>query len=292
MIKSMTGYGNASEIRGGREITAEIRSVNNRYLDCTVKLPRAFAYAEDAVKQLVKQYVTRGKVEVYISVNALEGTDVKVSLNRPVLEGYLAALRTIAEDYQVRDDISVNSLARLPDVFLVEKSSDDEDQTRDDILAVVTEALEKYNAMRTREGEALARDLAAKSASILAYVEQVEARSPVTLAEYRARLTGKMQEVLGNTNLDESRILQEAAIYADKIAVDEETVRLRSHLKQLETMLAGSEPIGRKLDFLLQEMNRETNTIGSKGNDLEQARVVVEMKAELEKIREQTQNIE
>ena len=292
MIKSMTGYGNASEIRGGREISAEIRSVNNRYLDCTVKLPRAFAYAEDAVKQTVKQYVTRGKVEVYISMSASEDADVKVSLNRPVLEGYLEAMRSIAQEYNVRDDISVNSLSRLPDVFLVEKAREDEDQIREDIVAVVTAALEKYNAMREREGQALAADLTAKGQNILSYVAKVEARSPITLNEYRARLTAKMQEVLENTNLDESRILQEAAVYADKIAVDEEIVRLRSHLKQLEGMLRGSEPVGRKLDFLLQEMNRETNTIGSKGNDLEQARTVVEMKAELEKIREQIQNIE
>lgn len=288
----MTGYGNASQILNGREISAEVRSVNNRYLDCNVKIPRAFAFAEDAVKQQVKQFVTRGKVDVYISVNALEGTDVKVSVNRPVLEGYLAALKSIAQDYDVRDDISVGSLSRLPDVFLVEKAKEDEEQIQADILAVVKQALEKYNAMREKEGQALREDLRGKAANILSMVEKVEARTPVTLAEYRARLTAKLQEVLGNTNLDESRILQEAAIYADKIAVDEETVRLRSHLDQLESMLQSSEPIGRKLDFLLQEMNRETNTIGSKGNDLEQARTVVEMKAELEKVREQTQNIE
>ena len=292
MIKSMTGYGNATQILSGREITVEVRSVNNRYLDCNVKLPRAFNFAEDAVKQQVKQFVTRGKVEVYISVNALEGTEVKVCLNRPVLEGYLAALRTITADYGVRDDISAVSLSRLPDVFLVEKGKEDEDQIREDILSVVVQALEKYNAMREKEGQALAQDLCSKAAGILAYVQQVEERSPVTLTEYRQRLTRRMQEVLENTNLDESRILQEAAIYADKIAVDEETVRLRSHLRQMESMLSGSEPVGRKLDFLLQEMNRETNTIGSKGNDLEMARIVVEMKAELEKIREQTQNIE
>lgn len=292
MIKSMTGYGNASQILNGREISAEVRSVNNRYLDCNVKIPRAFAFAEDAVKQQVKQFVTRGKVDVYISVNALEGTDVKVSVNRPVLEGYLAALKSIAQDYDVRDDISVGSLSRLPDVFLVEKAKEDEEQIQADILSVVKQALEKYNAMREKEGQALREDLRGKAANILSMVEKVEARTPVTLAEYRARLTAKLQEVLGNTNLDESRILQEAAVYADKIAVDEETVRLRSHLDQLESMLQSSEPIGRKLDFLLQEMNRETNTIGSKGNDLEQARTVVEMKAELEKVREQTQNIE
>jgi len=292
LIRSMTGYGNAARTLNGREITAEIRSVNNRYLDCTVKLPRPFAFAEDAVKQAVKRYVTRGKVDVYISVNAIEGTEIRVSLNRPVLEGYLTVLQGIAGDYGVRDDISVGLLSRLPDVFLTEKPQEDEEALRADILSVVTEALEKYNAMREKEGRALAEDLLQKREIILAYVEKVEARSPVTLAEYRARLTARMQEVLENTALDESRILQEAALYADKIAVDEETVRLRSHLDQLSAMLGSNEPIGRKLDFLLQEMNRETNTIGSKGNDLEQARTVVNMKAELEKIREQTQNIE
>lgn len=292
MIRSMTGYGNATQLLNGREITVEVRSVNNRYLDCNVKMPRAFSFAEDAVKQAVKQFVTRGKVDVYISVAAQEGTDVKISINRPVLEGYLAALKSIAEDYGVRDDISAGSLSRMPDVFLVEKAKEDEEQIQSDILSVVNQAMVKYNAMREREGQALCDDLRSKAAIILSLVEKVEARSPITLTEYRARLTAKLQEVLGNTNLDESRILQEAAIYADKIAVDEETVRLRSHLQQLETMLQSSEPIGRKLDFLLQEMNRETNTIGSKGNDLEQAKTVVEMKAELEKVREQTQNIE
>ncbi len=288
----MTGYGNATQILNGREITAEVRSVNNRYLDCNVKMPRAFAFAEEAVKQQVKQFTTRGKVDVNISVNALEVTKVNVTENRPVQEGYLAALKSIAKDYDVRDDISVGSLSRLPDVFLVEKAKEDEEQIQTDILSVVTAALEKYNVMREKEGLALSQDLRAKAGTILSFVEKVEARSPVTLMEYRNRLTAKLQEVLGNTNLDESRILQEAAIYADKIAVDEETVRLRSHLDQLEGMLSAGGPIGRKLDFLMQEMNRETNTIGSKGNDLEQAKTVVDMKAELEKIREQIQNIE
>ena len=291
-MKSMTGYGSATEILGGREITAEIRSVNNRYLDCTVKLPRTYSFAEDPAKQLVKKHISRGKVDVYITVNALEGTEVQISLNRPVLEGYLNALRTIAADYGLRDDITVGSLARMPDVFLIGKEDQDEEQLQKDILSVLEAALTRYDAMREQEGAALAEDLRAKAAGILKLVEQVELRSPVTLAEYRRRLTEKLQEVLGSTEIDESRILTEAAIYADKIAVDEETVRLRSHLKQLEQMLASSEPIGRKLDFLLQEMNRETNTIGSKGNDLEQAKTVVEMKAELEKIREQIQNIE
>ena len=264
----MTGYGRAVATIDGREITAEIRSVNNRYLDCTVKMPRLYAYAEDGVKSRVKASISRGKVDVFIAVNVMEDTQMRVCVNRPVLEGYLNAMKSIAADYDVRDDITVTALSRLPDVFSVEKAEEDEEKLTADILSVVD------------------------AATILSLVEKVEQRSPVTLAEYRARLTEKMQEVLQSTTIDEGRILQEAAIYADKIAVDEETVRLRSHLSQLDSMLSAGGAIGRKLDFLLQEFNREANTIGSKANDIEQARTVVEIKAELEKIREQTQNIE
>lgn len=292
MVHSMTGYGRAVQTLRGREITAELRSVNNRFLDCGVKLPRSFSYAEDAVKQTVKQSVSRGKVDVYISVAAAEDEAVNIRLNRPVLEGYLNALRTIAADYGVRDDVSATSLARMSDVFTVEKPAEDEEQNTQDILTVVREALETYNAMRATEGAALAADLRANAALILEYVGRVEQRSPITVQEYRARLEAKMREVLAGTTVDESRILTEAAIFADKVAVDEETVRLRSHLSQMEALLSGGGPIGRKLDFLLQEMNREANTIGSKGNDIEQARNVVEIKALLEKIREQVQNIE
>ena len=292
MIKSMTGYGRAREVRNKRDIPVEVRSVNNRYLDCTVKMPRMYSFAEDAVKQCVQKAISRGKVDVFIAVNVMEDMQMRISVNHPVLEGYLSAMRSIASDYGVRDDISVTALSRLPDVFVVEKAEEDEEKLTQDILSVVDKALEKFTAMRTTEGAALEADLRGRAATILTLVEKVEQRSPVTLAEYRARLTEKMQEVLGQTNIDEGRILQEAAIYADKIAVDEETVRLRSHLNQLETMLTNGGAIGRKLDFLLQELNREANTIGSKGNDLEQARTVVEIKAELEKIREQTQNIE
>ena len=292
MIRSMTGYGRAVMTLNGREITVELRSVNNRFLDCNVKLPRAFSYAEDAVKQKIKEQVSRGKVDVFISVNTTAGENVKISLNRPVLEGYLEALRTIAADYGVREDISATSLTRFPEVFLMEKPEEDEAQNTADIVAVAQQAVSAYNAMRETEGAALAADLRAHAAVILSYVEKVEARSPVTVAEYRARLESKLREVLESTTIDESRILTEAAIFADKVAVDEETVRLRSHLNQLEGLLQSGGAIGRKLDFLLQEMNREANTIGSKGNDLEQTRNVVEIKAELEKIREQIQNIE
>ena len=292
MIRSMTGYGRAVETIDGREITAELRSVNNRYLDCTVKMPRLYAFAEDSVKTHVKAAISRGKVDVFIAVNVMEDMQMRISVNHPVLEGYLSAMRSIASDYGVRDDISVTALSRLPDVFVVEKAEEDEEKLTQDILSVVDKALEKFTAMRTTEGAALEADLRGRAATILTLVEKVEQRSPVTLAEYRARLTEKMQEVLQSTTIDEGRILQEAAIYADKIAVDEETVRLRSHLAQLDTMLTDGGAIGRKLDFLLQELNREANTIGSKGNDIEQARTVVAIKAELEKIREQTQNIE
>ena len=275
-----------------KQITVEVRSVNNRYLDCTVKLPRLYAFCEDAVKQAVKQAVSRGKVDVYVTVNLTQSTDVRIALNRPVLEGYLAALRAIAEGYPVRDDVSVSTLSRLPDVFTVEKTEEDEDLLKEQLLGVVAEALQGYNEMRRVEGEALARDLGAKAEGILERVSFVEARSPRSVAEYREKLYAKMQEVLQSTTVDEARILTEAAIFADKVAVDEETVRLRSHMDQLRVMLRADEPIGRKLDFLMQEINRETNTIGSKCSDLEIARTVVDMKAELEKIREQIQNIE
>jgi uncharacterized protein (TIGR00255 family) len=292
MIKSMTGYGRAQAQLHGRDITVELRSVNNRYLDCSVKLPRIYGFAEDAVKAQVKKAVSRGKVDVFITVQATEAAQVAVSINRPVLEGYLMALRQIAQDYSVTDDITVMSLSRLPDVLTVQKQEEDEDEVLADLMAVLDEALTRYDAMRTVEGQALEDDLRSRAKTILDRVAVVEARSPETVAEYRARLTRKMEEVLSGTAVDESRILTEAAIYADKVAVDEETVRLRSHLAQLDDMLSGGGAIGRKLDFLLQEMNREANTIGSKCNDVDLARTVVDIKAELEKIREQTQNIE
>ena len=292
MIKSMTGYGRAVKTLNGREFTVEVRSVNNRYLDCTVKLPRLLSFAEDAMKQAVKACVTRGKVDVLISVAAQEGENTRITLNRPVVEGYLNAMRAMAADYGVTDDCSVSVLSRLPEVFVVEKPELDTDQLQADLLEVVREALGQYDAMRTTEGAALEADLRSRGKTILELVAQVEAASPQTVADYRARLEAKLREVLESKSIDESRILTEAAIFADKIAVDEETVRLRSHLQQMDAMLTQGGAIGRKLDFLLQEMNREANTTGSKCTDVKIARIVVDMKAELEKIREQTQNIE
>ena len=292
MIKSMTGYGRAVQTFENKEITVEIRSVNNRYLDCSVKLPRLFSYVEDAIKKKVKEAISRGKVDVFVTVNIAAGTDTQITLNRPVLESYLAAMKSIAADYEVQDDISVTALTRFSDIFVVEKQEEDEEQSMKELLSVADAALQKHTEMRIREGEALEADLRNRSVTILDLVSRVEERSPITVKEYRECLSAKMREVLESTTIDESRILTEAAIFSDKVAVDEETVRLRSHFDQLDSMLKSGGPIGRKLDFLLQEMNREANTIGSKGNDLEQARTVVDIKAELEKIREQVQNIE
>ena len=292
MIKSMTGYGRAVETVNGREFTVELRSVNNRYLDCSVRLPRMLSFGEDAVKQAVKASVSRGKVDVFITVRSEAGDEVQVSLNPSVLQGYLAAMRQMVTEYGVAEDISVSTVSRLPDVFVLEKPQVDEEQLLADLLSVVAKALENYDAMRCTEGEALDRDLRSRGQTILDLVAKVEAGNGQTVIDYRTRLENKLREVLENTAIDESRILTEAAIFADKVAVDEETVRLRSHLKQMNTMLDGGGAVGRKLDFLLQEMNREANTIGSKCTDVNLARIVVDIKAELEKIREQTQNIE
>ena len=288
----MTGYGRAVETVNGREFTVELRSVNNRYLDCSVRLPRMLSFAEDAVKQAVKGSISRGKVDVFITVRSEAGDEVQVTLNKAVLQSYLTAMHQMVDEFGVQDDISVSAVSRLPEVFVIEKPQVDEDQLMADLMSVVTKALEGYDAMRRTEGEALDRDLRSRGQTILELVSQVEAGNSKTVSDYRLRLEAKIKEVLANTAIDESRILTEAAIFADKVAVDEETVRLRSHLKQMNTMLTTGGAMGRKLDFLLQEMNREANTIGSKCTDVNLARIVVDIKAELEKIREQTQNIE
>ena len=292
LIKSMTGYGRAVQTVNGREFTVEVRSVNNRYLDCTVKLPRMVSFAEDAVKQAVKTAISRGKVDVYITIKSEAEVDTKITLNTAVLEGYLSAMRQMVTDHGVKDDISVSTVSRLPEIFTVEKPQVDEDQLKADLLHVVSAALDGYNAFRAAEGAALDADLRSRGNTILELVSQVEAGNAQTVIDYRAKLYNKIKEVLANTAIDESRILTEAAIFADKVAVDEETVRLRSHLEQMNKMLTDGGALGRKLDFLLQEMNREANTIGSKCTDVRLARIVVDIKAELEKIREQTQNIE
>lgn len=292
LIKSMTGYGRAVQTVNGRQFTVEVRSVNNRYLDCSVKLPRTLSFSEEAVKQAVKNTISRGKVDVFVTVHAESGVEATVTLNKAVVEGYLSAMQEMAQNYPVKNDISVSLLARMPEVFSVEKPEVDEEALLADLMSVVAQALESFDAMRIAEGKALENDLRSRGQTIKNLVSQVEAGNAQTVVDYRQRLENKLKEVLAATSIDESRILTEAAIFADKVAVDEETVRLRSHLKQMEDMLTNGGAVGRKLDFLLQEMNREANTIGSKCTDVRLARIVVEIKAELEKIREQTQNIE
>lgn len=295
MIRSMTGYGRGEATRNGRKITVEVRSVNNRYLDCGVKLPRAYIFAEDAIKTRVGQAISRGKVDVFINIVQTEGESLSVTVNEELAKSYIDALWKLYElggGQKVKMDYRATDLARFPDVLTVEKKEEDLEAAAADICAVLDIALEDFDRMRVREGEKLAADILSRADTIEAYTAKVEERSPQTVAEYRARLEAKMQEVLQNAQIEESRLLTEAAIFADKVAVDEETVRLRSHLEQLRDMLAKGGATGRKLDFLIQEFNRETNTIGSKCNDIDISRMVVDMKAEIEKIREQVQNIE
>ena len=292
MVKSMTGYGRAEDTLNGCTITVELRSVNNRYLDCNVRMPRLYLFAEETIKSRVQNTISRGKVDVFVTLDSTGGEQVQVSVNQPLADGYYAALTQLAERYGLSKDISVSLLSRFPDVLLAEKAEEDVEQRAQDICSVLDRALADFDQMRTREGARLETDVLSRAARIEELVGLVEERSPQTVAEYRAKLEARMNEVLSNTQLDPARILTEAAIFADKVAVDEETVRLRSHIGQLRHMLEQGGATGRKLDFLIQEFNREANTIGSKCSDIDIARHVVDIKAEIEKIREQVQNIE
>ena len=292
MVKSMTGYGRAEETVNGCTITVELRSVNNRYLDCNVRIPRLYLFAEEAIKSRVQSTISRGKVDVFVTLDNAGAEKVQVSVNKPVADGYYAALTQLAREYGLSNDISVSLLSRFPEVLLAEKAEEDVEQMAKDICSVLDKALADFDQMRTREGGRLRDDILSRAATIENKVSLVEERSPQTVSEYRARLEARMNEVLSNTQIDPARILTEAAIFADKVAVDEETVRLRSHIDQLREMLSKGGATGRKLDFLIQEFNREANTIGSKCSDIEIARHVVDVKAEIEKIREQVQNIE
>ena len=292
MIKSMTGYGRAKEIFGAREITVEVRSVNNKFLDVSVKIPRSYIFAEDAVKACVQKSSTRGKTDVFVTVKDGEKHNVSIGINRPILEGYLAAFKVMYEQYGISNNISATEMAELPDVITVTEEEEDLEQLQNQICSVVERALSEHKAMREKEGEKLFEDIAERLSTVETLVSHVEERSPQIVEEYREKLLVRMKEVLGSVGIDESRILTEAAIFADKIAVAEETVRLRSHISQMRQMIDSETPVGRKMDFLIQEMNREANTIGSKGNDIEIARIVVEIKSEIEKMREQVQNVE
>lgn len=292
MLKSMTGYGRSQMIINGRDILVEIRSVNHRYFEYSSRIPRTYNYIDEKIKALLKSKISRGKVDVSVSVNNIEGRDTEIAINKGIAEGYVNALRSIADELDVKDDLALSKLIKLPDIFNIQKTPDDEEQIWNDVSTVATEALSRFVSMRETEGEKLRSDLIGKSDSILEMVENVEAVSPQTVENYRERLVKKISEVLESRDIDQQRIVTEAAIFAEKIAVDEETVRLRSHLSQFCELVNSDEPVGRKLDFIVQEMNREVNTIGSKAQDLNITKIVVDMKAELEKIREQIQNIE
>lgn len=292
MVKSMTGYGCARGQSGNIGIVIELRSVNNRYLDCNIRIPRVYTAMEDGMKALVQKYITRGKVDVYVNLDTSQADDMTVEVNKPVADSYVKALEQLSEMYKVKNDVTALALSRFQDVLRIEKKETDTDVLSKDICSVLEEALKGFDDMRTVEGEKLYRDINGRLDEIESLTNMAEKRSPITVAVYREKLAAKMTEILQSRDIDENRILLEAAIFADRVAVNEEIVRLRSHVSQLRSMLLSCEPVGRKLDFLIQELNREANTLGSKGNDGEMARIVIDLKAEIEKIREQVQNIE
>ncbi|MDP4153653.1 MAG: YicC/YloC family endoribonuclease [Bacillota bacterium] len=292
MIKSMTGYGRVSKLINGKEIMVEIKSVNHRYFDFTAKVPRIYGYLEDKVKGLVSQSVNRGKVDVFITINTVGGPDMEVVLNDSLLRSYLAALHHISEEYGVTDDISVSSIARYTDIFNVTRREEDEDELWDEVQTVAEEALASFSHMRGVEGQKLHDDLISRAKYIENITHEIESASEKTAPEYKQRLETHIKELIDSAQIDETRLLTEVALFADRISITEEIVRLRSHLSQFYTMMEENVPIGRKIDFLIQEMNREINTVGSKASDIAVSRLVVDVKAELEKIREQVQNIE
>ena len=292
MIRSMTGYGRYQDTVDGMDITVEIKAVNHRYYEYSSRLPRAYGFLDDKLKAYLQGSISRGTVDVYVFIDTADAPGSRVTVNHSLVQGYLKALREIAETYGLRNDVSVMSLARYPDLLTVHREAEDEEAVWAAVRTVADVALNRFLQMREKEGEKLQEDILSRAAAILEAVGQVEERSPQTVREHMDKVQARMRELLGTATVDEQRLLTEAALFADKIAVAEETVRLRSHISQLEHMLAGNEAVGRKLDFLVQEINREANTIGSKAQDVQLARVVVDIKAEIEKIREQIQNIE
>jgi uncharacterized protein (TIGR00255 family) len=292
MIKSMTGFGRAQETVDGMTVTVELKSVNHRYFEFTAKVPRTYGFLEEKLKSFLNARVSRGKMECSVSIENLEESDMEVIVNPSLAKGYVDALRTLSETFGLKEDYSAISIAKFPDVLTLRKAPADEEKIWNAVQKVTELAVERFVTMRETEGEKLRADILSKADTILEHVAFVESRSPQTVREYHEKLRQRMEELLENTQVDEQRLLTEAAIFADKVAVDEETVRLRSHISQLREFLNADEPIGRKLDFLVQEMNRESNTIGSKAQDVEIAKRVIAIKAEVEKIREQVQNIE
>ena len=292
MLKSMTGFGRAQKEIDGYVISVEIKSVNHRYFEFSSRVPRQYGFLDEKLKSFVNSKVSRGKIECYVSIEALNTDTADVVVNHTLANAYVKALKEIAVTYNLKDDYGASTISRFPEVLVLRKSEDDEEKLWGYVKDVCSEAIDKFIDMRTVEGSKMKDDIYSRGQFILDCVSYIEERSPQTVKEYNDKLVERVHELLGDVSLDESRILQEVAIYADKVAVAEETVRLRSHIEQLNTFISSDEPVGRKMDFLVQEINREANTIGSKANDVDIARKVVDIKAEVEKIREQIQNIE
>lgn len=292
MVKSMTGFGRASREIDGYMITVELKSVNHRYFEFSCRCPRQYGFIDDKIKSFVNSKVARGKIECYVGIEALNTESADVVVNNTLANAYVKALKEISTNYDLKEDFGASTIARFPDVLIVRKSEEDEEKIWQLVKTIANEAVEKFIDMRKVEGKKMYDDVYSRSQFILDTVSFIEERSPQTVKEYNDKLVERVHDLLGDVTLDEGRILHEVAIYADKVAVAEETVRLRSHISQLRDFISSDEAVGRKLDFLIQEINRETNTIGSKCNDVEIARKVVEVKAEIEKIREQIQNIE
>ncbi len=292
MIKSMTGFGRERIVNESREITVEIKSVNHRYFDFNAKTPRAYGYLDEKLKELTKNTISRGKVEVSVSIINQEGVNADIEVNKELAKGYYDALESLKDVIPVKDDLSLSSFMKLPDIFTVVKKTDDEETIWNEVKSVAETALDRFVEMRIVEGEKMYNDISSRLDFLENAVAKIEEKAPESVKAYEERLYSKIKEVLEDKNIDEQRIVTEAAIFADKVAVDEETVRLRSHISQFRDLLKSEEPVGRKIDFLIQEMNREVNTTGSKVQNLEITKLVVDMKAEIEKIREQIQNIE
>ena len=292
MLKSMTGYGRYEEIAGGKKIMVEIKSVNHRYTDYGIKVPRYYGFLEDRLRRLIAERVTRGKIDVFVTVESCGESDKDIILNDDITREYLDALRTLRDRFGLIDDISVMGLARFPDIFKTERRDEDEDEIWNLVKHTAEQALTAFCDMRSREGERIEKDLRERIEYMKTLAARVDELSPKTVETYRERLYAKIKELLEDRDIDETRILTEVAIFADKVAVNEETVRLSSHFAEFYQILDSGEPAGRKLDFLIQEINRETNTIGSKAQDVEIAKIVVTLKGEIEKLREQIQNIE
>ena len=292
MVKSMTGFGRCETEVNGRRITVEMKSVNHRYFEFSCRTSRGYSFLEDKLKKYVSTKVARGKVDMYVSVTESEDSEVNVTINKPLASGYVNAIKTLATEYNIPDDLSVSVLSRYSDIFQIHKEEQDEEQVFNDVKVALDVALDGFLSMREAEGEKLKDDVLSRVDTIMSIVSEIEERSPLTVEEYRQKLTKRITDMLSGAQIDEQRILTEAAIFADKVAVDEETVRLRSHFEQMKTFFKTGAPIGRKLDFIVQEMNREANTIGSKVTDSVLAHKVVDIKSEIEKVRGQIQNME